>query len=259
MHPKRFIGKLILIILLVAPAVTWAALPLITDDTGTQGKGKFQVEASGAWSTQQTTENVQERREINSIADFTLTAGISEAVDLAVDVPYIWSNINAEDHITKNEGFADLIVAAKWRFYSKKKVSIAIKPGILLPTGNEDKGLGTGNVGYLVTLISTVQLEPWEFDLNLAYYDLENRVDERNNIWFTSLAAHFKIAEAWAIVGEAGASRNAEKDDGTDPAFAQIGLIYSPKEFLDLSAGLLMGLNSAEVDEAIRLGLTVRF
>jgi hypothetical protein len=89
MHPRRFVGKLILIILLAAPSVAWAALPLITDDTGTQGTGKFQVEASGVWSTQQTNENVQGGRESNSIADFTLTAGISETVDFTVDIPYV--------------------------------------------------------------------------------------------------------------------------------------------------------------------------
>ncbi len=256
---RRLYGTFGLIAVMVLPAAAWAALPLITDDTGTQGKGKFQLETSDTWSTHQTNENGEGGREINSIADLTLTAGVSETVDISLDVPYVWIKTNEEGQTAKNNGFTDTVIAAKWRFYEKEKLSLAIKPGILLPTGDEGKGLGTGKVGYLVALISTVQLEPWEFDLNLAYYDLENKIDELNNIWFGSLAAHFKVAEAWAIVGEAGTRRNTDKDDSTYPSFAQIGLIYSPKDYLDLSAGLLVGLNNAEVDEAIRLGLTVRF
>jgi hypothetical protein len=33
----------------------------------------------------------------------------------------------------------------KWRFYEKDGLSFAIKPGIILPTGEEDKGLGDGS------------------------------------------------------------------------------------------------------------------
>jgi hypothetical protein len=259
MYLSTFLGKPVLILLLFMPAAAWAALPLITDDTGTQGKGRFQVEASGTLNTDQKNETGETGREIKSIVDLTLTAGVSETVDLLVDVPYVWNKLNETGETARNDGFTDLVVAGKWRFYDKERLSLAIKPGILLPTGDEDKGSGTGHVGYFVTMISSVQLTPCAFDLNLAYYDLANKTDERNNIWFGSLAVRFKITGAWALVGEVGARRNADKMDSSSPSFAQIGIIYSPKEYVDLSAGFLMGLNDSEVDEAIRLGMTFRF
>jgi hypothetical protein len=237
----------------------FAAHPLITDDTGTQGKGKFQIEATGTWNTDQENQNGEGMREISSLAGLVLTAGVSETLDLVVEIPYVWTEMKAAGEITKNDGLIDTVVAAKWRFWEKRNFSLAIKPGILLPTGDEDKGLGAGKIGYLASFISTAEIEPWTFDLNLAYFHLENKVDERTDIWFGSLATRLKVAGSWTLVGEVGATRNANKADSSHPAFAQIGLIYSPLDNLDLSAGFLMGLNDAEVDEAIRLGLTVRF
>ena len=262
MHPGRLFGKLVFIVFLVLPAAVWAALPLVTDDTGTQGKGKFQVEASGTWSTDENNENGEGGREIDNLADVTLTAGIFETVDLSLDVPYLWTKVNEGGQTTNDNGYSDMVLAAKWRFleFEKQKLSMAIKPGLLLPTGNEDKGLGTGKVGYLFTFITTFELlEPWAFDLNLAYYDLENKENQRNNLWSGSLAARFKASEAWTLVGEVGSRRNADKFDSSHPAFAQVGVIYSLKEYLDLSAGFIWGLTDTEMDEAIKLGMTVRF
>lgn len=256
----RFLMKgFILMAVLMGHTAAWAAHPLTTDDTGTQGAGKFQLEATGTWESDQEDEAGEGTRESSSFAVLVFTAGVAETVDLIAEVPYVWTETKEAGQTTRNHGFFDTVVAAKWRFYDKQKLSLAVKPGLLLPTGNDNEGLSTGKVGYLGTLIATVELEPWAFDLNLAYFNLENKVDERNNIWFGSLAARFEVTEAWTLVGEAGATRNADKTDSSHPAFAQIGLIYSPEEYLDVSAGLLMGLNDAEVDEAIRLGLTVRF
>ena len=44
----RYVVKSLFVsIFMLVPAVAWGAHPLITDDTGTQGKGKFQVEEKG--------------------------------------------------------------------------------------------------------------------------------------------------------------------------------------------------------------------
>jgi hypothetical protein len=236
----------------------FAAHPLITDDTGTQGKGKFQLEATGTWLTDQENTGGEGVREIGSFAALVLAAGVSETLDLVVGVPYVWTETKEAGQITRDNGISDTVIEAKWRFYDKEKFSMAIKPGILLPTGDENKGLGTGHVGYTTFLISTFETEPWAFDVNLGYFYLENRLDERVNLWFASLATRFAVSERWTIVGEIGATRNADANS-SHPAFAQAGLIYSLSGNLDLSLGFLAGLNDAEVDQSIRAGVTIRF
>ena len=46
---KRLAKILITFTTLLITATSWAAHPLITDDTGTQGKGKFQLELNGQY------------------------------------------------------------------------------------------------------------------------------------------------------------------------------------------------------------------
>ena len=47
---KGFIKVLVyFVLLLIAACPSWAAHPLITDDTGTQGKGKYQLELNGQY------------------------------------------------------------------------------------------------------------------------------------------------------------------------------------------------------------------
>ena len=136
---------------------------------------------------------------------------------------------------------------------------MALKPGVVIPTGNDEKGLGTGHYGYTAFLLSTYEAEPCAFDVNLGYLHLENRADERVDRWFASMAARYKVAEHWKLVGEAGAARNPDAASSSHPAFAQAGVIFSPEENLDLSAGYVFGLNDADIDQTVRVGVTFRF
>lgn len=237
----------------------FAAHPLITDDTGTQGKGKFQLEASGAWLTDQKDNEGGGVREITSFVAAVFAAGVAETVDLMIGVPYIWTETREAGTKTKESGLFDTAIEAKWRFYEKQRLGLAIKPGLLLPTGDEEKGLGTGRVGYSAVLISTVDVEPWAFDANLGYLYLPNRSGGASNIWLASIASRLAVAERWKIVGEIGATRYTDTAKSSSPAFGQVGFIYSPKDYLDLSVGFLAGLNNEEFDQSVHVGVTIRF
>jgi len=259
MYLNSLPGRLLLCVFLLGPTTASAALPLITDDTGTQGTGKYQLEASGTWLTDKKNEGGEGVRDIHSLVAAVFTAGVAETLDVMVTVPYVWTETKESGTITKNNGFSDTLMEAKWRFYEKHKLSLAIKPGILIPTGDTDKGLGNDHVGYSAFLISTAEAEPWSFDANLGYLYLPNSAKDRTNIWLGSLASRYVLAERWKIVGEIGATRNTDSADSSYPVFAQLGLIYSPKDYLDLSAGYLFGINDAAVDQSVRAGVTVKF
>jgi hypothetical protein len=259
MHLGNLMERLLLCVFLLGPSTASAALPLISDDTGTQGKGKFQLETSGTWLADKENEGGEGVRDSNSFATVVFTAGVAETLDVMVTVPYAWTETKESGAITRNNGFSDTVLEAKWRFYEKQKLSVAIKPGILIPTGDMDKGLGNDHIGYSAFLISTAEAEPWSFNTNLGYLYLPNSTGARSNIWFGSFASLYAVAERWKIVGEIGASRNTDPSDSTNPVFTQIGLIYSPTDYLDLSAGYLFGLNNAAVDQSVRAGVTVRF
>ena len=60
-------------------------------------------------------------------------------------------------------GMSDSTLDLKWRFYAEDDFSLALQPGLTLPTGNEDKGLGTGKTSWAIALLATYEAEAWIF------------------------------------------------------------------------------------------------
>lgn len=240
--------------------LSYAAHPLITDDTGTQGKGKFQIEFNTEFSRDKETVDEVTTRERRGEVSTILSYGLGEEVDLVVGLPYQWSKVKENGETMANEnGLSDLSLEVKWRFWETEGLSFSLKPGVTFPTGNEEKGLGTGKVTYSLYFISTAEIKPWAFHLNAGYMRNENRLDERENLWHLSLAAEVEVMKDLKLVGNIGVERNAERDSKREPAFILGGLIYSITEHLDIDFGVKAGVNHTETDYAILAGMAIRF
>jgi hypothetical protein len=238
-----------------------SAIPLITDDTGTQGKGKFQIEILGEYSKDKEHEPETEvwlESQQNAVTA-SITYGIADPVDIVFSVPYQSSKIDDGKNIEKANAFSDSAIELKWRFFEKDGFSFALKPGLTIPTGDESKGLGSGRSTYYLYLIGSKERSPWSFHSNIAYTRNENRNDERNDIWFASLAMTREIIKNLKLVGDIGVESNADRSANTPPAYILGGLIYSPAESFDIGLGVKGGFNRAETDLSIRGGITWRF
>ena len=143
-----------------------------------------------------------------------------------------------------NDGISDMSIELKWRFYETDGFSFALKPGLTLPTGDDDKGLGSGRTTCHLFLITTKEIKPWAFHLNLGYNRNENKVDERKDIWHASLASTVEVIKDIKLAANIGAERNPDKSSNTHPAFIIGGLIYSISENFDIDFGIKGGLTS---------------
>jgi len=174
--------------------VSYAAHPLITDDAGTQGKGKVQIEINSEFSRDKEKEDGVIIKERGGELATIISYGITDNADIVLGIPYQWFRIKEDgDTVEKEDGISDMSLELKWRFFEKDGLSLALKPGITLPTGDEDKGLGTGRVTYRLFFITTKEIEPWAFHLNLGYIRNENKVDERKDLWHLSLASEVEV------------------------------------------------------------------
>ena len=239
---------------------SFAAHPLITDDTGTQGRGKFQVEVNSEFTYDKgTTEGVTVKETGGEVATI-LSYGITDNIDIVLCLPYHWFKIKEDGEVTSKEnGIPDISLEVKWRFFEKDGLSFALKPGIAFPTGNEKKGLGTGKVTYGMFFITTKEMKPWAFHLNFGYIRNENKVDERKDIWHASLASEVEVIKDLKAVTNIGIERNPDITSDTHPAFILGGLIYSVSENFDIDFGIKRGLNKPETDYAILFGIVFRF
>ena len=102
---------------LVTAVDALAAIPLITDDSGTQGKGKFQVELFGEYSEDRE-EGVTSKETALSA---TFTYGVIDQLDIAVSVPYQFLRAEDDEGMEKADGFSDVAIEAKWRFFEKNR------------------------------------------------------------------------------------------------------------------------------------------
>lgn len=251
-------------ILWISAAPAFAAHPLITDDTGTQGKGKSQIELSSQWSVDKETDDSSgtevTTRTREAELKFQYAYGVAETADLILGVPYQWKKTETDD-VTNSDvnGAADLSLEVKWRFYEKDGLSFAVKPGVTLPAGDKDKGLGTGRATGTFFFIVTKDWAAWTAHANLGYKRYENKLDQREDIWHASVAGEWKVWKDLRIVANIGAERNPDPASQTNPAFALGGFIYSVSKSIDLDAAFKRGLNRTEKDDAFLCGLTFRF
>jgi hypothetical protein len=244
---------------------SYAAHPLITDDTGTQGKGKFLFELNGqaSYDRRDSVDDPGAKREVKSRetelkANFTY--GVMENVDVILGLPYQWKKMEINDvTISDVNGVADISFEVKWRIYEKDGLSVALKPGLTLPTGDKDKDLGTGRATGSLFFIATKELNPLTFHCNLGYKRNENQLEQREDIWHASLAGEYKVIQNLRLVANIGAERNTDPSSNTHPAFLLGGVIYSIRENLDFDFGIKIGLNETEKDFAFLGGIALRF
>ena len=259
--------------LLPPSAVGWAAHPFITDDTGTQGAGKWQLELLAERNRHDSTAPtaagpVQQERRF-SILTPVLTAGVRDNVDLALGLSRLRQRVTENGVVTEDvRGASDTSVDLKWRFHDAGGTSLALKPSLLLPTGDEARGLGTGRTSYGLVAIATREAEPWTFSANLAYARLrykrpQDAAGSHGDLWRLSGGASYAVREGMKLVGELGARTNEARDDpflpGRNGHYAMLGLIYSPAKQLDLDVGFRKSVNHAELDRAFLAGATFRW
>ena len=111
---------------LAAPAR--AAQPLITDDTGTQGRGGQQVELS------QSSERASQAglRSRSRASGLTYTFGVSEQADVFLGTSFLGLRPASS---APTSGWGSTVLGAKWRLWDleSSKTSLAIKPEWIMP------------------------------------------------------------------------------------------------------------------------------
>ncbi|HSG75827.1 MAG TPA: transporter [Burkholderiales bacterium] len=219
-----------------------AAHPLITEDTGTQGAGRYQLEVFA--------EELEERGTRRDIEVWTgvLSYGVGETADVQVGIPVYRDG---------PDGVGDASLGLKWRFLERNAWSLALKPGITVPTGDERDGRGTGKVTWGSLIIVSYAPGAIAVHAHAGFWRNENKLGERESLRQLAAAATYRIGDV-RFVGEFARETN-PAPGGRTVRYSTIGAIWSMTRDVDLDIGWRNGNGSAPIDEALLIGATVRW
>jgi hypothetical protein len=259
------LGRAILAALLMAifSGQAFAALPFITDDAGTLGRGTSQVELFYVGSTDKETIDGSTVKTDRNLPGATFGYGVAESLDLTLGVARSWGTVTVDGISSNDAGSADFLLNAKWQFHEEAGFRFAVKPlvGYSYHVGGTSDDHVTVYGGWL---IATKEHEALAVSLNAGYLykdygSAAERDSSRSGIWILSALATYKVLEGLTLGLDVGASTNPDKASSGMPAYALGGAIYSPNKNVDLSLGLKFGITKPEPDLAGIAGITLRF
>ncbi|MCX5869645.1 MAG: transporter [Deltaproteobacteria bacterium] len=249
--PVAFFG------ILCCATAAFASHPLITDDAGTMGTGKAQLELNGEYGHNKEDEVTTTTTE----GAAALTYGINDSIDFIVGLPYLHFREKDAEAFLSEHGLSDTLVEVKWGFYENNGLNLALKPGLTLPIGDDGKGLGSGKTAYSLFFITSTAIDQWAVHLNLGYIQNDNTIDEKKDLWHASLASTVTLNKQFTAVGDLGVESNPDPlaDADADPVFFLAGFIYTLSDGLSLDCGFKYGINNSETDYTVLAGITWKF
>ncbi|MBI5622292.1 MAG: transporter [Elusimicrobia bacterium] len=237
----------------------WPAHPLVTDDTGTQGRRGLQLELVGENSVDWGDEDGVQVHEEATAAAATVSFGVADSVDAVMSVPLLWLGRREDGvRVSQAKGLSDLALEMKWRFYEKKGLSLALKPGLTLPTGSRTQGLGAGLPTYRAFAIASGEAGPLALHLNAGFVRNLNMDGDRANLWHFSVAPTVEVRPRLRLVANYGIDRNPDRSADVDPMYLLGGFIFAVTEHVDVDFGVKAGLNKAVADRSYLAGMAIR-
>lgn len=246
----------------------FAAPPLISDDAGTVDVGKVEIELNNSYARDSENENgVKIRGEVFD-SELKVTTGLYKDLGISLAIPYVFSDRTRENGVLTDDldGFGDMTLEVKYRFIELAGINFTIKPTVLIPTGKYSAGLSEGRWQFGGTLIATREFDDGKYALhaNLGYEHRHYRTDEmkednRRDLWSGSLAAEIRMLKELIAVVDFGLATSKERSTDELFAYALTGVRYEVNTYLDIDAGVKVGLTRPEDDLAILYGLVLKF
>jgi hypothetical protein len=241
------------LLLALASAFAHAAHPLISEDTGTQGAGKFELEVGAQWGR----ESGGSAAEI----DPQLSFGARDELDLIVRPSLFRFTGTAVDTAGGRGGLGPVALDVKWRAATFDAWSFGARAGIDTPSVTHT--LVPRTPGWHALVMATWQDGPTMFTSNVAYqrlpaHDATGAPVRRDVMRFSAALVHAPVDEVRMLVDVA-VRQSADPVDARWPAVAVLGVIVRGPAGIDLDAGYQARLNAAAPAGLWQAGATFRW
>jgi hypothetical protein len=232
---------------LAAPAV-FAAHPLQTEDTGTQGAANVEIE------------NGLSRARVDSTTLTTyqpqVSVGLATTVDAIVQPSVVWLHAPGQSSVS---GLGDTNIDGKWRFHGSDPWSFAIRAGVLAPTSQRRLGLPHDDVSEHALLVATWDDTPTTVHANLGLTRVPRAPGARATVAHVSAAVMQQIDERLVLTADGELDQDPDPSRRTWPGSLLGGVIWTARPGLDLDIGWQRSVSAQPGNRQWMAGLTYRF
>jgi len=246
---------LVALLLALRSAAAGAAHPLVTEDTGTQGKHKFQLEVNAELSRDRPGGMLVKGLQPAAV----LTYGLLDNLDVQLGRPYLRQVADPGGANDVVKGGLDTSLDLKWRFFEDGDLSIGLKPGITFATGDERRGLGAGKSTWGSLVIVSWERERFGIHAHAGWRRNSNSVGQRERITQLAAATVIKASENSRLIIDLSRTTNPDRAGDASIRYLTLGLIHSPRKNLDLDVGWRRASGAAALDRAFMFGATLRW
>lgn len=252
MFEKLVISLVLSMVAFIAfPLNGFAYRPLATEDAGVTGKGVTQLEVS--W------DYLKWNGDRENVLLFVPIYGITERIELSVEVPYLFHNHEGEDRM---DGIGDINLVGKFLLLEEKEMrpALALKGAVKTKSGNEEKGLGSGDIDYSVVGVTSKSFGTLALHGMFGYAFVgANGDDNVRNIYLYGLAADYSVTDKFHLVAEIVGNRHPDRTMPDHPLSGLLGFTHQVADKVILDGGVRYGFNDAVPKWNTTIGISITF
>jgi len=236
--------------LALASAASFAAHPLQTEDTGTQGANNLEIENGLSHARYDgTTLTVYQPQ-------FSL--GLATTLDAIVQPSFQWLHGPTTSTVS---GFGDTNVDAKWRFWGSDPLSLAFRGGVALATNEHGMGLTHGKSSEHGLIALTWDHSPTTVHANVGvtYVPRAPATPARRAMTSVSAALMQQVNERLILTIDSTFAQAPNPHKASWPGTVLAGVIWTARPGLDIDFGWQRSVDDQPVTRTWLAGLTYRF
>ena len=231
-----------------AATTAFAAHPLQTEDTGTQGAGNVEVENGLARARLDGTTLTTWQPQVSM--------GLAPTVDAIVQPSLAWLHRPAQASVS---GLGDTNIDGKWRFLGSDPWSFGIRAGLQAPTSQHGLGVPHGQASGHALLVATWDDSPTTVHANLGVTRVPRAPGTRATIAHLSAALMQALDERLVLTVDGEVDQDPNASRRTWPGSLLAGAIWTARPGLDLDIGYQRSFSAQPVVRQWMAGLTYRF
>jgi hypothetical protein len=205
-----------------------ADFPLQTDEAETLPVGELEFQA--------TLESARAKSEGTTVRstqlEMQLEYGVEKNLTLILEIPVVRERTQTQEQTARANGVGDALAGMKWRFFKRGDLHLGVKADLSIPTGSEEKGLGSGKLGSAAALLASIEREDrCELHANLGavmprYKDALQQEGARKTLPRAALGGLLNVSDDLRVAAGVETVRARDKDaSGWENSFA-LGAVY---------------------------------